>query len=113
LENDYVHHCQKTLKEINRVLADFERKAAMQPGNGVNGEITASKKLKAGMFSRLSRVELKWPLSKSKTLELVKRLERHKSTCIMALATDEMSAMLEVLGQQKITNQQLAEIRSE
>jgi Cdc6-like AAA superfamily ATPase len=46
-------------------------------------------------------------------MELVERLERHKSTCIMALAADEMSAMLEVLGQQKITNQQLAEIRHE
>jgi hypothetical protein len=28
----------------------------------------------------------------------------------MALAADEMSALVQVLGQQKITNQQLAEI---
>ncbi|KAH8786249.1 hypothetical protein BGZ57DRAFT_818295, partial [Hyaloscypha finlandica] len=89
LESDYVYECQKTLRQINRILVDFD------------------------IFNRLSRTDLKWPLSKSKTTELIERLERHKSTCIMALAADEMSALVQVLGQQKITNQQLAEIMHE
>jgi hypothetical protein len=110
LESDYVYECQKTLRQINRILVDFERKAAAEPANEVREDAAASNKSKKGIFNRLSRTDLKWPLSKSKTVELIERLERHKSTCIMALAADEMSALVQVLGQQKITNQQLAEI---
>lgn len=32
--------------------------------------------------------ELKWPLSKGDTKELIEQIERHKSTCILALSTD-------------------------
>lgn len=113
LESDYVYECQKTLRQINRVLAEFEQKATKKPATKVDEDTATSNKPKKSIFNHLSRAELKWPLSKSKAMELIEQLERHKSTCIMALAADEMSALVEVLGQQKITNQQLAEIMHE
>lgn len=40
------------------------------------------------IFSRLAWNDLKWPLSKNKTIELINRLERHKATCVIALSMD-------------------------
>ncbi|KAL8847275.1 MAG: hypothetical protein Q9221_007674 [Calogaya cf. arnoldii] len=60
----------------------------------------------------LKAKDLKWPLSKSKTLELIGTLERHKATCKMALASTGIAGVHSVLRETRIFNQYLAEIRT-
>lgn len=93
----YISVCQSTLKEIDLVLIKFERRGSrvlVELGHGSSTKISS-------LFSRLSITELKWPLSKSKTIEIIANLERYKSTCILALAADELSAIKEVLSTTK------------
>lgn len=47
-----------------------------------------------------------------KTLHLVQALERHKSTCTIALAQDGMVGIHAVLKETELSNQYLAEIRA-
>jgi len=100
IEIDYVDDCQRTLREIRTILLAFERKGKANetetpglhslPGANRNLELkeTSSHKTtkRSNFFQRLSWNDLKWPLSKSKTTELIRRLERHKATCIIALS---------------------------
>jgi hypothetical protein len=103
----YISACQSTLKEIELVLITFERKGAR-----VSVDRGDRASAKASLFSRLPTTELKWPFSKSKTLEIIANLERYKSTCILTLAADELSAIREVLDITKLSSKVLAEIKS-
>jgi len=103
----YIPACQSTLKEIEIILVSFERKGARMPVNQQNG-----KSSKRSLFSRLSKHDLKWPLSKAKTMEITRALERHKSTCVLALAAEELSGIREVLESTKASNQIISDIQA-
>lgn len=53
-----------------------------------------------------------WPMAKSKTLELIGRLERHKATCTIALASTGIAGVHSVLRETELSNKYLAEIRA-
>lgn len=55
--------------------------------------------------------DLRWPLRKSRTIELVGALERHKSTCTLALAENSLVAVHTVLEQTKSSNKSLAMLK--
>ncbi|MCJ1244877.1 Ankyrin-2 [Trapelia coarctata] len=101
---DHIYACQKTLNEILSILRGFERKAS-RADSGRRSPYCQPK-------HRLTLNDLKWPLSRSRTLELISDLERHKSTCILALSTDEMTAMHSILEQANVTQKIVTEIRS-
>ena len=100
IEIDYVDECQNTLREIRVILLGFERQAksidASNAGlrtptstissTALNGTLLDKATKRSNLFQRLSRNDLKWPLSKSKTTELINQLERHKAICILALS---------------------------
>ena len=52
--------------------------------------------------------DLTWPLRRSRTIELIEALERHKSTCTLALAENSLFAVHTVLEQSKFSNKSLA-----
>lgn len=103
----FIPACQSTLKEIELVLISFERKGARVPADR-----SRRSNPKQSLFSRLSKSDLKWPFSKPKTLEIIDNLERHKSTCILALGAQELSGIREVLETTKITSKVIADIKS-
>ena len=114
---DYVVACQRTLNEILNVLVSFERKASRAAlasidegadvSHAVQPSLAAAKK---NIFRRLSRSDLKWPWSKSKTMELLASLERHKSTCILALSTSELMSMRDVLEETRVIGERVVEM---
>jgi hypothetical protein len=54
--------------------------------------------------------DLKWPLRKSDTMQLIEALERHKSTCTLALAENGLVGIHTVLEQTKFSNKLLANL---
>ena len=54
--------------------------------------------------------DLKWPLRKSETMQLIEALERHKNTCTLALAGNGLAGIHMVLEQTKFTNKILANL---
>ena len=90
---EYVVSCQRILDEIDEVWAKFETEAEKKIANSNMDDpakVTPRKIKNIMVF--LSRADLKWPLSKSRTSDLMKVLERHKTTCILALSENEMYA---------------------
>jgi hypothetical protein len=101
IEIDYIDECQNTLREIRVILLGFEKQAksidagsaglrtstSAMSSTALNGTIPDKATKRSNLFQRLSRNDLKWPLSKAKTSELITQLERHKATCIFALST--------------------------
>lgn len=77
--------CMLTLTETDLVLVSFETKVARISAD----HDTDGLRVRQSIFSRLSRSDLKWPFKKSKTMDLIATLERHKATCILALETQE------------------------
>ncbi|KAL8900483.1 MAG: hypothetical protein Q9192_001044 [Flavoplaca navasiana] len=102
---DFIHECRRTLDEIQVILNKF-------------GHIDGSPTRDPTKTSRLSRLrsfepkDLKWPLSSKKTMDLIQALERHKSTCTIALAQNGMIGIHAVLKETKLSNKYLAEIRA-
>lgn len=77
--------------------------------------MASSNKTSPSSFPNLRRLEakdLKWPLRRSKTLQLIEALERHKSTCTLALAEDSLAGVHTILEQTKLSNQYLAELKA-
>ena len=104
---DFIYECQRTLFEIENILNKFNGSVSPPPD-------TMSKQPRYTL-SRLRRLEpkdLKWPLTKSKTLQLIEALERHKSTCTIALAKDSVIGIHAVLEQTKLSNRHLAELKA-
>ena len=54
--------------------------------------------------------DLKWPLRKSETMQLIEVLERHKNTCTLALAENELAGIYTVFEQTKLSNKVLANL---
>ncbi|KAL8896889.1 MAG: hypothetical protein Q9192_002853 [Flavoplaca navasiana] len=102
---DFIHECRRTLEEIQDILNKFAHSGG-------------SPKQDSGKTSRLSRLrsfeptDLKWPLSSKKTVHLIQALERHKSTCTIALAQDGILGIHAVLKETVISTKYLAEIRA-
>ena len=104
---EFIYECQRTLIEIESILNKFHHPNTQSTQSTSN--------IKHSNISKLRRLEprdLKWPLARSKTLQLIEALERHKSTCTMALARDGLVGIHAVLEQQKLTNKHLADLRA-
>ncbi|KAL8923170.1 MAG: hypothetical protein Q9208_004733 [Pyrenodesmia sp. 3 TL-2023] len=104
---DFIHECRRTLDEIQDILNRFAHSDG--PSSRNSGKTF---RFNASTLRRLEPKDLKWPLSASKTMRLVEALERHKSTCTMALAGDGMVGIHAVLKETKLSNKYLAEIRA-
>lgn len=103
----YIYECQRTLEEIQSILHRFAHLGIQSLGQ--------PRRISRFSISALRRLEPKdliWPLSKSKTLQLLQKLERHKTTCIMALAESGMTSIHNVLMESKLSNRCLADIRA-
>ncbi|KAG7008155.1 transcriptional activator ptaB [Physcia stellaris] len=104
----FIYECQKTLVEIEGILNNFGHAGTQQ------AQSTHTRHSKRGSLSGFRRLEprdLKWPLVRSKTLQLIQALERYKSTCTMALAGDGLVGIHTVLEQQKVMNKHLADLK--
>ena len=105
----FIYECQKTLVEIEGILNNFGHAGTQST------QSTLTRGSKRGGLSGLRRLEprdLKWPLVRSKTLQLIQALERHKSTCTMALAGHGLVGIHTVLEQQKLMNKYLVDLRA-
>ena len=103
----FIYECQKILSEIENILNSFA--IISDPSSSSDGR---SSRLKLSGLRRLDAKNLKWPLAKSRTLQLIQTLERHKSTCIVALAKDSLITVHAVLEQTKISNRHLIELKA-
>lgn len=56
--------------------------------------------------------DLKWPLRKSETMQLIEALERHKSTCTLALTEHGLAGIHTVLEKTKFSNKCLADLKA-
>ncbi|CAG8958257.1 hypothetical protein HYFRA_00000611 [Hymenoscyphus fraxineus] len=59
------------------------------------------------------RHKICWPLKQSQTEELLKEMERHKSTMSMAISATEMSAMIKILARQDSMNEGIRSLRED
>ncbi|KAL8755199.1 MAG: hypothetical protein Q9199_003807 [Rusavskia elegans] len=103
----FIYECQNTLGQIQDTLHKF----------GDSSDTVSQSDYKKSRFSvdrlrSLKAKDLKWPLAKSKTLELIGRLERHKATCTIALASTGIAGVHSVLRETGLSNKYLAEIRA-
>jgi hypothetical protein len=89
------------LNEIKRILDGFEHRAASVPVE------SQSKRAKIKGLARLSKSDLKWPLSKGETMLLIETLSRHKTSCILALCGDQTSMIRRALNDVGDTNQKI------
>jgi hypothetical protein len=105
---DYLAACQSVLYEINNTLVGFEHRASKVQSGHPRG-----KRFTSNIFGALSKSDLKWPLSKQKTLELIERLERYKKTCILALAADELSTVKRIFENTKLMSEDLAKVKAD
>jgi cellobiose-specific phosphotransferase system component IIA len=55
--------------------------------------------------------DLKWPLSKSSTMALIESLGRHKTSCILALCSEQTSKMHSILSNVNSTSEKLDDIQ--
>ncbi|PSN63591.1 ankyrin [Corynespora cassiicola Philippines] len=90
---NYVRECQGTLERISQIIREFEVSPVPE------------------MSTRLVK-DLKWPLSKGKTMDLVESLERHKSTAILALSTSDHASLRSILSTTADTDERVKEIQS-
>jgi hypothetical protein len=110
---NYIYECQKTLNEVKLILEGFERKAnpaPSTPSSTVKSVVKRKGKVPSN-FSRLSMNDLKWPLSKSSTLALIESLQRHKTSCILGLCSEQTSNMHSILSNVNGTSEKLDEIQ--
>ena len=104
---DFIYECQKVLDEIENILNSFG--PIDNPSSNSNGK---GPRLQVSKGRRLDAKDLKWPLAKSKTSQLIATLERHKTTCIIALGKHSLTAVHVVLEQTKISNRHLIELKT-
>ncbi|KAL9619767.1 MAG: hypothetical protein Q9160_005603 [Pyrenula sp. 1 TL-2023] len=120
LETSYVYECQAILRQIHKILAAFERRPPPKPTRGrhllrkrsdksdENDKTRRDPADCAEHESAQSKFEdLKWPPSRGKTVELREQLERQKTACISTQTINE------ILKGQELTNDHLAEIKTE
>ena len=98
---EFIYECQRTLLEIEGILKKFS------PSSTYSTQPSAKIRPR-----RLEAKDLKWPLKRSKTMQLIEALERHKSTCTLALAENGLMGVHSVLEQTRLSNNYLAELRA-
>ncbi|KAL8989803.1 MAG: hypothetical protein Q9169_008277 [Polycauliona sp. 2 TL-2023] len=103
----FVLECRKTLLEIEGILNEFTHRTT-QPALSSN----QGSRFSLSRLRQLPPKELKWPLTKSKTLQLIGALERHKTTCTIALGGEGLAGVYAILEQTTITNDHLIELRA-
>ncbi|KAL8663476.1 MAG: hypothetical protein Q9168_008085 [Polycauliona sp. 1 TL-2023] len=103
----FVSECRKTLLEIEAILNQFAHKTT-QPAQLTN----QGSRFSLSRLRQLPPKELKWPLTKSKTLQLIGALERHKTTCTIALGGEGLAGVHAILEQTTLTNKHLVELRA-
>lgn len=103
----FVGECRKTLIKIDNILKKFGREDSISPESANH-----SSRFSVSRLRHLEAKDLKWPLSKSETLQLIGTLERHKSTCTIALAKDGLLGVHAILDAVKNSNRHLAELRA-
>ena len=101
----FIYDCQRNPEEIQSILRKFGR-----PGTESQEKPRRVSRFSISALRRLEPKDLAWPLSKSKTLQLLQTLERHKTTCIIALGEGGMSSIHNVLTESKRSNRYLADI---
>lgn len=128
LETAYVYECQAILRQIHNILGTFEKNPPPNPTKSRQPLRETYSKSREGDKRRRDSVDreeheaaqsqhgikdLKWPLSRGKTVELREHLERQKTACILALSASSTQTIHEILRGQELTNKELAEIKSE
>ncbi|KAL8658853.1 MAG: hypothetical protein Q9226_000743 [Calogaya cf. arnoldii] len=103
---EFIYECQKILGHIQDILHQFGH--SNNPSSLIDG---GKLRFSGSRLRTLKAKDLKWPLSKSKTLDLIGTLERHKATCTIALDSTGIAGVHSVLRETKISNEYLAEIR--
>ncbi|KAI4096217.1 MAG: hypothetical protein LQ339_007022 [Xanthoria mediterranea] len=103
----FIYECQKSLDKILVVLHNFGHTS--NPVSRFNHE---KSRFSVARLQTLKAKDLMWPMAKSKTLELIGRLERHKATCTIALASTGIAGVHSVLRETELSNKYLAEIRA-
>lgn len=103
---DFIYACQRTLSAIEDILRKFEHVSLKSTPTAVQAS-----RFNVSNLRRMDAKDLKWPLRKSRTIELIEELERHKSTCTLALAENSLVAVHSVLEQSKISNKSLAMLK--
>ncbi|KAL8677598.1 MAG: hypothetical protein Q9186_005981 [Xanthomendoza sp. 1 TL-2023] len=104
---NFIYECQRTLGQFQDILNKF--------GHTSNQSMQTTQQKHRFSITALRRLEpndLKWPLSQSKTRELIASIERHKATCTLALAGDGVLGVHSVLKDTQLSNKYLAEIRA-
>ena len=104
---DFVYECRRTLLEIESILKKFGRSSASST------QISAdTSRIDVSRPRRLEVKDLKWPLRRSKTMQLIEALERHKSTCTLALAENGLVGIHTILEQTQLSNNYLTELKA-
>ena len=103
----FVRECRKILIRIEDILNRFGRENPISPESAGQPSRFSISRLR-----RLEAKDLKWPLSKSETLQLIGVIERYKSTCTIALAKDGLLGVHAILDEVKNSNRHLAELRA-
>ena len=109
---DFIYECQKVLNEIEIVLNGFVQMNPPSLSSGGRNPGGKSSRLEFSNLKRLDAKALKWPLKTSRTLQLIGALERHKSTCMIALGELSLAAVHSVLEQTQNSNKHLIELKA-
>lgn len=102
---DFIYQCQKTLNVIEKILNAIQHTSPQSTNNTVSHS-----RFHVVRFRRMKAEDLKWPLRKSETMQLIEDLERHKSTCTLALTENGLVGIHTVLDQTKLSNKCLAKL---
>ncbi|KAL8735775.1 MAG: hypothetical protein Q9166_000639 [cf. Caloplaca sp. 2 TL-2023] len=103
----FIYECQRTLEQIQDILHKFGHSSDQS-----SQTTTKKHRFNISALRHFESKDLKWPLSRSRTLELIASLERHKATCALALAGDGVVGVHSVLKETQLSNKCLAEIRA-
>ncbi|KAL6712856.1 hypothetical protein ACLMJK_009568 [Lecanora helva] len=104
---DFIYECQKTLLSVEAILNKFGRRKTEADHPPDTTSLFKSSRLR-----RLTPKDLVWPLRRSQTLDLIGALERHKSTCTLALAENSLRGSHAILEQTVLTNKYLADLKA-
>ncbi|KAL9595941.1 MAG: hypothetical protein Q9219_006132 [cf. Caloplaca sp. 3 TL-2023] len=103
---EFIYECQRTLEEIQNILRGFARSSTSETDHKMS-------RYKLSTLQQLKSKDLSWPLSKSKTLGLMQKLERHKNTCTLALTGCGLSDIHKIIMESARSNACLAKIRAQ
>ena len=104
---EFIYECRRTLLKIEDILKKFGQGSALSTDTSANSSL-----VEMPTPRRFKAKDLKWPLKKSKTMQLIETLERHKSTCTIALAENGLVGVHNIFEQTKLSNYYLSDIKA-